>query len=60
MPNQAGENARPDGIDVEPEQGLAPTSQRPLEEAVVVSPGAIRDEARAELPSTPLGGVIEL
>ena len=60
LPDQAGENARHDGIDAEPQQGLAPTSQPPLEEAVVVSPGVIRDEARAELPSTPLGGVIEL
>src|SRR5262245_21458706 len=57
LPDQAGENARHDGIDVEPEQGLAPTSQ-PLLEEEVVSPR--RDEARAELPSIPLGGVIEL
>ena len=55
LPDQAGENARPDGTDVEPEQDLAPTSQPPLEEAVVVSPGATRDEARAELPINTLG-----
>ncbi len=58
--DQAGENARLEELDVEPEQGLAPTSQPPLEEAVDVSPPVIRDEARAELTSTPLGGVIEL
>src|SRR6185436_19782676 len=60
LPDQAGEKAGHDGMDVEPEQGLAPTSQPPLEEGVVVSPGAIRDGARVEFPSTPLGRVIEL
>jgi soluble lytic murein transglycosylase len=58
--DEAGENARLEELDAEPEQGLAPTAQLPLEEAVVVSPRILRDEARAELTSTPLGGVIEL
>src|SRR5262245_59915652 len=56
---QTGENARHDGLDVEPEQGLIPISHRPLEEAVVVSPGVMRDEVRAELTSTPLSRAIE-
>src|SRR5262245_64399107 len=55
----AGENARREELDVEPERGLAPISQLPSEEVVVVSPRVIRDEVRAELASTPLGGVIE-
>ena len=57
--DRAGENARREELDVEPEQGLAPISQLPLEEVVVVSPRVIRDEVRAELTSTPLSGVIE-
>lgn len=58
--DEAGENARLEELDVEPEQGLAPTAQLPLEEAVVASPRVVRDEAEAELTSTPLSRVIEL
>jgi soluble lytic murein transglycosylase len=57
--DQAGENARRQELDVEPEQDLTPISPFPLEEAVVVSP-RVRDEVRSEFTSTPFDRVIEL
>jgi len=60
LPSQIGENARHEVIDVEPDRGLAPSSQVQSEETVVISPGLMREEVGAEFSSTRLGRVIEL